>query len=243
MSVSTELWLVLGIAAFYLYDSLVMLEPHQLLLIESGGRWKFFVPLSDWQVGGKYVYLPNPFMPVQTLYRLDWMQRVDVQVDADVDAVALSTFLKAQWFLRPVVLVLFCLLAVLLPLAIWQAAQLRLLLGIVGEIYLFIIACGVLLYFQRAALRLDKKGALKLAMDGLLCAPFSLNLIRKLGLGYNWQGDPVAFAQGNLKPERFVELRDSLLRRIDKDLQMVDEGEHMHKALQEARRRFSEMGT
>jgi hypothetical protein len=237
MSLPVEIWLALGIGLFYLYDSLVMLGPNELVLIESGGRWKFFVPLSDWQVGGKYVYLPNPFVPVQTLYRLDWQAGGPGQVDA----AALNDFLGGQRFLRPVVLVLFCLLAFLLPVAICRAAPLRLLLAIVGEVYVFIVIAALLLYRQHAALRLDRKAALKLAMDGLLCAPFSINLIRKLGLGYNWQGDPVAFARGALKPERFAALRESLLRRIDKDLQMLDEEEPLHKTLRQARCRFSEM--
>jgi hypothetical protein len=239
MSLPVEIWLALGIALFYLYDSLVMLEPNELVLIESGGRWNAFVPLSDWQFRGKYVYLPNPFVPVQTLYRLDWHRSGGNLPNPAV----LDGFLAAQVFLRPVVLVLFFLLAVLLPVAICYVAPLRLLLAIVGEAYAFILIAALLLYRQRKGLLLDGKAALKLAMDGLLCAPFSLNLIRKLGLGYNWQGDPVAFAHGVMKQERFATLRDSLLRRIDKDLQMLDEEQPMHRTLQETRRRFSEMGT
>jgi hypothetical protein len=116
------------------------------------------------------------------------------------------------------------------------------LLAILGEAYVFILAAALLLYRQRAALQLDKKAAIKLALDGLLCAPFSLNLIRKLGLGYNWQGDPVAFAHGAMKPERFAALRECLLRRIDKDLQMLDEEQPTYRELQEMRNRFSGMG-
>lgn len=240
MSVPIEFWLVLGIVGFYLYDSLVLLQPGELVLIESGGRWNFFVPLSDWQFGGKYVYLPNPLLPVQALYRLDWLVPGATGV-AGVDGDAMSAFRHAQRFLRPVVVVLFVLLVLVLPFAICRLASIRLLLALVAEAYLFIVACAILLYRQRAALRLDRKVALKLAFDGLLCAPFSLNLIRKLGLGYRWQGDPLLFAREVMKSERFAELRESLMRRVDRDLEMTDEDEPMHETLQQARHRLSDM--
>ena len=237
MSVPIEFWLVLGIVGFYLYDSLVTLQPGELVLRESGGRWNFFVPASDWQFGGKYVYLPNPLLPVQTLYRLNWHIPEAARVDTD----AMRAFLHAQRFLRPVVVVLFALLLIVLPFAICRLATIRVLLALVAETYLFLVASAILLVRQRAALRLDPKAAAKLALDGLMCAPFSLNLIRKLGLGYRWQGDPVLFARDVLKPERFAELRETLMRRIDRDLEMTDEGESMHETLQQARRRFSDM--
>ncbi len=237
MSLPIELWLVLGIVGFYLYDSLVTLQPGEMVLIESGGRWKFFVPTSDWQFGGKHVYLPNPLLPVQTLYRLNWQTPCATQVDGE----AMKAFFHAQRFLRPVVVVLFVLLMIALPFAICRLAQIRLLLALVAETYVFLSASAILLYRQRAALRLDRKAALKLALDGVMCAPFSLNLIRKLGLAYPWQGDPMLFARDVMKPEQFAALRDGLVRRIERDLEMLDEGEPLHQALQEARRRFIDM--
>lgn len=236
MNVPVEIWLVLGIIGFYLYDSVLMLSPNELVLMESGGRWHCFVPRTDVQFGGKYLFLPNPLLPVQTLYRLDWLTP-----SADrVDSAALKGFLAGQRYLRPVVGVLFILLAFALPAAVALVVPLRLTLALLGETYLFICVALALIYWQRAALKLDGKGVAKLASDALLCAPFSLNLVRKLGLGYAWRGDTLQYAREVLKPEAFEEMKTSLLRRIERDLEMTEDGDAHSTALIAVRQRLVE---
>ena len=83
--------------------------------------------------------------------------------------------------------------------------------------YLVILVTLVVIYRRRGALRLTGRGFAALCFDALACAPFAINLVRKLALRRSLAGNPIAFATEAFEPPALASLIDVVTARVKED--------------------------
>lgn len=222
----TELWLPLGAIAFQLYDATQALWHNEVLFERAGKGWRLRAdsPVRRW---GRRMVLPNPFMPQRPLFRVAWSQtdtRAQVQPD-------LAPFFSA---LRPFGVI--CQILMLMLLALWPLCWILgaglTVLALFAAYYLLVIGALVLVFVRRHALALTNKAYWSLFADVLLCAPFAVNLVRRISLNHGIAGNPVGFAATHfaratraelaaLVRNRLAESRSGLPPEPDDDLRIA----------------------
>jgi hypothetical protein len=187
----TEWWLPFGAAAFYLYDSGSLLWQNELMLTR-GTRWRVSGG-SELRLAGRRLFLPNPLLPHRPQLLLRWSLDESRTAGSDDPAALLQA-------LRPVgvinLLQLFLLL--LLPLLAWTLGAGLLLLLVFMLFYLLTLLALALIWRRRDSCRLSTRGFWLLALDVLACAPFAVNLVRRLSMRHRIGGDPLRFAARQL---------------------------------------------
>ncbi|WEN15061.1 hypothetical protein PY254_17820 [Rhodanobacter sp. AS-Z3] len=204
-----EQWLLMvAIACLYLYDSALLLFHNELVLearasgyVVSGG--------SAIELGGRHVFLPNPCCPHRALARLSWPHGGSAEWRPERwrrARLAVSVIAPWTWWLLG-------LFFVALPLALCFAADI-VLLGWLLLTYLSIIAMLAQVWRYRQALGLTPRAVGALAADALLCAPFALNIVRKISLRQAAAAPLHAFAASMLSSAERVALAGLLRERI-----------------------------
>jgi hypothetical protein len=188
----TELWLPIGAAAFYLYDSATLLWQNELVFTRGLG-W----PKDGWlvdggselRIGARRVFVPNPLLPQRPQFQVRWV--TDDQRGANTDN--LATLFTA---LRPIGLVnlMQLLLLLALPAISWTLGAGILLLAVFALFYMLTVVALVLTWRRRTTLRLAPRTFWALALDALACAPFAVNHTRKIAMRHGIAGDPLGFA-------------------------------------------------
>ncbi len=193
---SFEVWLPLGALALYLFDSTQWLYANELIFLHGGGKWRC-AQIPAFLVSGRRVYFPNPLAPATPLFKVRWSES-DQRHELE-DARELGRFFQA---LRPVQYLVNTLLVILLVLPV----ELLLygtgveLLVVMALFYLVILVALVVIYRRRGELRLTGRAFAALCFDALACAPFAINLVRKLALRRSLAGNPIAFATEAFEP-------------------------------------------
>lgn len=228
MSLSFEILLIIGIAGFYLFDSATLLYADELVYIKQGKGWAFACPQGNWRLGGKTLYIPNPFTPAYPLFRVHWSP---AEPEPPCESPVPVEFLKA---LRP-----FCYLNALLLVLLLGIQPLILLklgadvefLAVLSIIYSIVLAMVILSYRRRLMLGLTRKAWIKLAFDSLLCIPYALNFTRKLTLSRSLTKAPLNFALQHFDSATLSQLGSTLHTQIDEELAFEDENSLRYKAL------------
>lgn len=184
----TELWLPLGAIAFHLYDATQALWHNEMLFERAGARWLIRAD-SSVRRWGRRLLLPNVFTPQRPLFRVAWSM-TDTRPGADAD---LEPLCRA---LRPIGVI--CQLLLLMLLALWPLCWILgaglTVLALFAAYYLLVIMALVLVFRRRAAFGLSTRACWALTFDVLACAPFAVNLVRRVSLHHGIAGDPVEFA-------------------------------------------------
>jgi len=184
----TELWLPLGAIAFHLYDATQALWHNEMLFERAGARWLIRADSSA-RRWGRRLLLPNVFTPQRPLFRVAWSM-TDTRPGADAD---LEPLCRA---LRPIGVI--CQLLLLMLLALWPLCWILgaglTVLALFAAYYLLVIMALVLVFRRRAAFGLSTRACWALTFDVLACAPFAVNLVRRVSLHHGIAGDPVEFA-------------------------------------------------
>ena len=202
-----ELLLPLGAIGLYLFDSSLLLYSNELLLLHRSRGWGF-TEGSALLVAGRRLCLPNPLTPGTPQFRVRWSE-ADPRREQE-EAGDLERFFRA---LRPVQSLVMALLVILLALPV----ELLLygtgieLLALMATFYIVILATLAYIFARRRELRVSGRWFLALCFDCLACAPFAINLVRKLALRRALVGNPVAFAARAFEPAVF----SSLIRAVD----------------------------
>ncbi|MFO1505192.1 MAG: hypothetical protein U1F39_15500 [Steroidobacteraceae bacterium] len=184
----TELWLPLGAIAFHLYDATQGLWQNEVLFERAGGQWHLRAesPLRRW---GRRLVLPNPFMPQRPLFRVAWSLD-DTRVAGDADPAPLLAALRPLGVMCQVLLLM---LLALWPLC-WMLGAGISVLALFAAYYLLVIAALALVFVRRRRLALTSRAFWSLAFDVVACAPFAVNLVRRISLRHGIAGNPVEFA-------------------------------------------------
>ena len=174
-----EVLLPLGAVAFYLFDSSMMLCGDELALEWRARRWLVSGGL-DALLGGRRLFLPNPFTPHALLFQVRWGE--DTTTPAPDAYPRLEQLDRALAPVKIPVVALAVILFGVLPPVSWYFGAGAALLAVFGAAYLLVGAALVLLYRRRKALSLTPRRYAGLAFEALACAPFAINLVRKVSL-------------------------------------------------------------
>jgi hypothetical protein len=159
-------------------------------------------------LAGRRVYLPNPLTPGTPQFRVRWSE-ADPRQEQE-EAGELNRFFQA---LRPVQFLVGALLVILLALPgvlLLYGTGVELLV-VMAAFYLVTLATLAYIFARRRELRVSGRSFAALCFDSLACAPFAINLVRKLALRRTLVGNPIAFAARTFEPAVF----SSLIRAVD----------------------------
>jgi hypothetical protein len=234
-----EVLLPLGAIGLYLFDSTLLLYSNELLFARRGGKWGFATG-SALMLAGRRLYLLNPFMPATPQFRVRWLEADSRQEQESREE--LDAFLAAVGPLRYLVIALWVLLLAL-PVELLLLGTGIELLALMAAFYLVILAALGYIYARRRELRVSGKSFLSLSFDSLACAPFAINLVRKLALRRSLAGNPIDFARRTFEPAAFSTLIDAVYRRVS-DEQLREFGQTPRWAELEAyRKELAAMGS
>lgn len=236
MIIPFEWLLVLGVIAFYLYDSTLLLYENEMVFAESRGRWRFLSG-SSWQIVGRNTLLPNPLTPQHHLFRVHWDERLSAQATPE----HWQPMVRA---LKPLRVMLLALLTAMLPglaLVVFFFGTGPELLALFAAVYLTIVTMLVVVYRRRAALGLDRKAFVSLCIDSLACAPFALNLVRKISLRCALTDNPVGFAREHFAPDIRNGMLEHLCDYVGREMEMEEPDSARHRQLRETQQQLRAM--
>jgi hypothetical protein len=210
-----EVLLPLGAIGLYLFDSTLLLYSNELLFAPHSGRWSFAMS-SSLLLGGRRVCFLNPFTPATPQFRVRWSE-ADIRHEQE-PLPQLDAFLAALGPLRYLVGLLWLLLLAL-PVDVFFLGTGVELLALMAAFYAVILAALGFIYARRQALQVSGKAFLALSFDCLACAPFAINLVRKLALRRSLAGNPIDFARRTFEPEIFSALLQAVARRVSEEQQ------------------------
>lgn len=228
MTLHDGLWLLGGVVALYLYDSALLLFHNEIVLV--GERHGYGVSAgSGFELGGRHVFLPSPFCPHQPVFRVSWPQHgllTESVPTVRVRRVRVALAAIAYWMI-----LLLMLFAVALPYVLLVARDVQLLLMWIGAVYATIAMILLHVYRHRKALNLSRRAVAAIALDALLCIPFALNTVRKIGLRQHFDVDLRAAASSMLSDDARNQLLVILRQRIHTSLGFVESDEAASRAL------------
>jgi hypothetical protein len=212
---SFEVLLPVGAIGLYLFDSILLLYSNEVLFLRRGHRWRF-VMSTQLLVEGRRLCFVSPLTPAIPQFRVRWSEG-DARQEQE-DEPALLAFFGA---LRPLQYLVSGLLLLLLalPVELLFFGTGPELLALMAAFYLLILVALGYTYARRAVLRLSVKSFLALSFDALACAPFAINLVRKLGMRRSLAGNPIDFARRTFDAPTFAALIAAVTGRVGDEQQ------------------------
>ena len=189
-----ELWLPIGAAAFYLYDSTCLLWQNELLFIRAGSRWQVNGGM-ELRLMGRRVCLPNPLQPQRLSFLVRW-SRGDTRVDGTTGE-TIAQLHSALLPVRVLVMAMTFVLLFALPVVSWSLGAGLVMLLLFAAYYLMVLVALAAIWRVRRTVDLAGRSFALLCFDVLACAPFAANLVRKLARRHGIAGDPLQFAERN----------------------------------------------
>jgi hypothetical protein len=251
-----EIGLMALVLGLYLYDAALLLHCNEGVLRPKGrDAWAVGFGSARFQLRGKELYLPHPFLMHKPLFRLAWtMEGLDQAANQEKgkaagkgagkqDAAARWTAARGSYrgaapMLWGIALALF----VLLPLGLFSRLGEPMLLLALALTYLNLIALLAWLWFSRKRLGLAPRRVASMAFEALSCPPFALNLVRHLSLARAVDEDLARAARRLQRPADWEFTRQALLARLREEIESEVEASprqlrlkaHHHALAQEA---------
>ena len=235
--VSFEILLVLGAFGFYLYDSGMLLYVNEMVFLRDRRQWNFAYPGNNWLLLGRSPYIPNPLTPDIAIFRVYWS---DTDQSSQNSNKSIEQFVTALVPLQYFVGVLLAQFFVVLPFVLFLYGSGPQLLWAFGAIYLNIAVILVVVYRKKDILGVSKRKFLVLSFESLACAPFALNILRKLTLHRSLVGDPIKFAKIMFDQNAYLSLVGVVSKRIDEQLELVDIDTPRYASLQAYKEKIQE---
>jgi hypothetical protein len=238
-----EIGLMALVVGLYLYDAALLLYCNEGVLRPRGrDAWAVGFGSARFQLRGKELYLPNPFLMHKPLFRLAWtMEGLDQEESqgkgkgggkaADKGAgrqgagrqdaaarrwtAARGSYRGAAPMLWGIALGLF----VLLPLGLFSRLGEPMLLLALALTYLNLFALLAWLWFSRKRLGLAPRRVASMAFETLSCPPFALNLVRHLSLARAVDEDLAGAARRLQRPADWELTRHALLARLQEEIE------------------------
>ena len=212
---SFEVLLPLGAIGLYLFDSTLLLYSNELLFAQRAGRWSFAMS-SALLLGGRRICFTNPLTPATPQFRIRWSEADTRQEQESHEE--LAAFFTALRPLQYFVVVLWMLLLAL-PVELFFFGTGVGLLALMAAFYAVILAALAYLYARRRALRVSGRSFMALSFDCLACAPFAVNLVRKLALRRPLAGNPIDFARRTFDRQTLSALLHAVCQRVSEEQQ------------------------
>jgi hypothetical protein len=237
-----EASLMLLAIGLYVYDTAILLQSNEFLVMErTGGQWLALFGSNVWKLSGKEPALPGLVMPWRPVVKVRWDLECGLSGEASGGNSA-SALPDIGWGPKAGVTLVMGLIFVALPacLFIYPYTPLTVTVGVL--IYLCCAASMVALGLQREALGLSRADCWKLALEAVACPPFCINAVRKASLRSRSTVSAGAVAQRLGEGEALQALKRAMLVRVREQIEIEPEGsarlarlEHAASALQGAR--------
>lgn len=219
-------WLLAGVAGMYVYDAVLLLYHNEIVFFERrDGTWSFSAG-SEFELGGRHVYIPALLAPHRALLRLRWSSLQTPSTTqtlrglrawrVGVAASALPVMAVAAVFaVLPVVL-----LGSVLMLLAWMIV-----------LYTAIGIAVMRVWRLRKVTGIGGKEFTGIASDALLCAPYALDLVRKQGLRAAERFDLVSTAHRLLLAGERLRLAETLRAKLQRQMDIEDTDSERHAQL------------
>ena len=170
-----ESLLLLGILAFYLFDASLLLYADEVAFVKYGGKWSAPVG-AGFMLAGRYLALPGLWSPGAPVFRS--VRRAPAAEERPAVDALLAVLRPLRWPARLVALLLF----LVVPVSLLVNLAPRLMLGLLGSLYLTSVLSVAYVARRRAALGLSRRDVAAIAFDVIACPPFAINLVRRVTL-------------------------------------------------------------
>jgi hypothetical protein len=234
---SYEVELLALAVLFYLYDSSVLLYSNEAILTyDRAQRWTATTGWIGFVLAGRSLCLLNPFTPYRPSFRLGWdFSRLEPETqDREWPK-------RAQQFKRiaPLTVTAGIALFLLLPLGMFTEFGRYAVISAVVLLYGSILLALFQLRRKQIPAAVGLRHFWGFAFECLACPPFAVNMIRRITLR-DRIAEPLPLAAVRLlDADRWAELRDRCISRIDEAIQRVGEDSHEQKALEAQKQRLS----
>ena len=234
---SYEVELLALAVLFYLYDSSVLLYSNEAILTcDSAQRWTATTGWIGFVLAGRSLCLLNPFTPYRPSFRLSWdFNRLEF------DAKDREWPKRAQEFksIAPLTVAAGIALFLLLPVGMFTEIGRYAVISAVVLLYGSILVALFQVRRKKILPAPGRKHFWGFAFECLACPPFAVNMIRRITLA-DRIAEPVPLAAVRLLvADRWAELRDRCISRIDDALLRVGEDTQEQKALEAQKQRLS----
>ncbi|MGY3232441.1 hypothetical protein ACVWWJ_003925 [Luteibacter sp. HA06] len=222
----TSWWLLAGVTGMYVYDAVLLLYHNEVVFFERrDGSWSFSAG-SEFELGGRHVYVPALLAPHRAVLRLRWSSQQSLSRLSlprglrawriGVAASAVPVMLVAVVFaVLPVVL-----LGSVLTLLAWMLV-----------VYATIAFAVMRVWRLRKVTGLGGKEFAGIASDALLCAPYALDLVRKQGMRAAERFDLVSTAHRLLDAGERARLVETLRAKVKRQMDIEDADSERHAQL------------
>ncbi len=235
--VAPEALLAMLIIAFFLKDSLLMLRQNEAVLVRGfRGRWRAGFGEKHWRWAGREPYFANPLRPHEPIVRLNWQlapnqeahsQPVLRKVDVPPEVLLLGVFAWTNWL---ALLLLICTLT--------HTISVISTVPVVALLYASICVSLMATWLWRKPLGLDTKAFSVLAFECIACAPYAVNLVRRVATHLRIDEDFTCAARRLLSDKALLAANRECLARVDEQIEIeAAEGAAMT-PLQRGRARF-----
>lgn len=173
-----EILLVVGALAFYAVDAGALLFADEVMLEKAGHRWRAHAG-SALLLAGRRPFVPSLLLPCRPLLR------VSVQALLGQERAGRNNLQHCLNALVPFQVLSMCLLALffpLLPLVLYRFGSGVELLCWFAAVYLCVAGVAYHAFRRRRVLELSRRDVAVLAFECACCAPFAINIVRKLTL-------------------------------------------------------------
>ena len=209
-----------GIAALYLYDSALLLFHNEIVFELRRGGCRVSGG-SVMELRGRHLFVPHPCCPQRALVRLTWSP--DGPSGSGTGTAIPRRLRMALAAIAPWTWALLSLFFAGLPCVLWFGTNASLLIWLLLT-YLVIGAMLWRVYRHRRALNLSRRDFAALAFDALLCAPFAINVVRKISLRQRPSISLRGMASSTLSPAETAALSAILRRKIEMSLGFLEPG-------------------
>jgi len=220
------------VVGLYLYDSALLLHCNEAVLRPRGRRaWSVGFGSARFQMRGREIYLPNPLLLHKPLFRLAWaLEGAPAREPEGATrwSGARNAFRGAAPMLWGIALALF----VLLPLGLFTRLGEPMLLLALALVYLNVLAALAWLWFNRKRLEVSPRQFASISFEYLTCAPFALNLARRLSLRAPVAEDLAHAARRLQGPHDWPVTRAALLARLQEEIESEVEGSERQQRMQ-----------
>lgn len=234
---SYEVELLALAVIFYLYDSSALLYSNEAILTCDGARrWSATTGWVGFVLAGRSLCVLNPFTPYRPSFRLGWdFNRLEPE-SKDREWPKRAQDFKS---IAPLTVTAGIALFLLLPLGMFTGFGRYAVIFAVVLLYGSILLALFQLRRKRILAAMGRRHFWGFAFECLACPPFAVNMVRRITLA-DRIAEPVPLAAVRLlDADRWAELRERCISRIDDAIQRVGEDSQEQKALQAQKQRLS----
>ncbi len=219
MTITLEQYLIIGLYAFYLYDSLILLAPTECLITKSCGAWSIVVPSVHMEFGGKFIHLLNLFAPAALVFKANFSKNTTESIELE----SLNSLLIELKPIKYTVSVLVVILLVLMPILIVRYGTGVSFLCAALSSYMAIIALSAYIFLKRKCLNLSNRDVASIVFDSLACPPFAINALHRITIRQKFNFEIIGFSRAHLTEVQFSKFVEKLAFYIESQVQMQDE--------------------